>query len=230
VGVSGVRTSQIRVAGRHVRVRTVVGAGDQPSFFPSIGEYQAYDDDVYETFTIPGSRNAAYLRAITDCSAGQIVLDLGTGRDALWAVAAARAGARRVYAVEADPAVAAPARKVVASRGLAHVVTVIEGHSQNVTLPERADVCVSELIGNISSSEGVIGVLEDAARRLCEPHAVWIPYEAETRAAGVNMPSYVGLNGLAVAEEALAYLDRIYQSMGAHSMCGCARPGPSPTR
>jgi hypothetical protein len=56
--------------------------------FPSIGEYQACDDNACETFTIPGSRNAAYLRAIAVQARGQIVLDLGTGRDALWALAA----------------------------------------------------------------------------------------------------------------------------------------------
>ena len=46
--------------------------------------------------------------------------------------------------------------------GLADRVTVLHGDSTQITLPEPADVCVSELIGMIGSSEGVVPILNDA--------------------------------------------------------------------
>ena len=40
-------------------------------------------------------------------------------------------------------------------RGLSEVVHVIKGLSTNVTLPERADLLVHEILGEIASIEGV---------------------------------------------------------------------------
>lgn len=208
------RTLQVAVAGRGIPVRTTRGAGDRPSFFPSVGEYGAYDAAAYDTFSIPGSRNSAYLKAIRQLSPGRTVVDIGTGRDALWAVAAARAGARHVYAVEAHPGVAACARAAVSRSGVCAAVTVIEGSSHEVSLPELAEVCVSEIIGNISSAEGITGVLGDAASRLCSPDCRWIPQECQTHIAAVSMRDYLGTSGYAVAEETLPYLERIYQESG----------------
>jgi protein arginine N-methyltransferase 1 len=180
-------------------------------FFPSVGEYPAYDDAVYDGFDGDDDRNRAYGRAVRAVASGKIVLDLGTGRDALWAVEAARAGARHVYAVEAQPAVAARARDAVARAGVADRVTVIDGDSSRVELPERASVCVSEVVGNIASAEGVVAVLADARRRLCTPDCVWIPFRCQTWAAAVDLTR---MGSYAFAPEGRPYLAKVFAAVG----------------
>ena len=71
------------------------------------------------------------------------------------AVAAARAGARHVYAIEATP-LAHEAREVVRANGLEDRVTVVEGWSTRISLPERASVAVSEILGSDALEERVL--------------------------------------------------------------------------
>lgn len=70
------------------------------------------------------------------------VLDLGTGPFALFAIEAARCGAKKVYAIEADPLSAAKAREAVSVAGFSEIVEIVEGISTQVTLPEKVDVCM----------------------------------------------------------------------------------------
>ena len=161
--------------------------------FPSIGEYLAYDDQAYDGFMVASQRNAAYRQALRVASPGRVVLDIGTGRDALWAITAARAGARQVYAVEAQATVTAQAERAVRRAGLASLVQVITGRSQDVELPRQAGVCVSEIIGNIASAEGALATLADARRRLCAPGCLMVPRRAQTLAAAISWARRPGL-------------------------------------
>ena len=77
---------------------------------------------------------------------GDVVLDIGTGSGVL-AVAAARAGARHVYAVEASD-IAGVAERVFEANGVADRVTLLPGWSRQIDLPEPADLLVAEIIGN----------------------------------------------------------------------------------
>ncbi len=187
--------------------------------FPSIGEYLAYDDQAYDGFMVASQRNAAYRQALRVASPGRVVLDIGTGRDALWAITAARAGAQQVYAVEAQATVTAQAERAVRRAGLASPVQVITGRSQDVELPRQAGVCVSEIIGNIASAEGVLATLADARRRLCAPGCLMVPMRAQTLAAAISLhqdgPGSSGPpGGPALAQESLGYLRRIFEQAG----------------
>jgi protein arginine N-methyltransferase 1 len=192
--------------------------------FPSIGEYLAYDDQAYDGFMAAGQRNTAYRKALGAASPGQVVLDIGTGRDALWAITAARAGARQVYAVEAQATVAAQAEHAVRRAGLASRVRVITGRSHDIELPGQAGVCVAEIIGNIASAEGALATLADARRRLCTPGCLMVPGRAQTLAAAISL-SQEGPDasspcaggppaGAALAQESLGYLRRIFDQAG----------------
>jgi hypothetical protein len=98
---------------------------------------------------------------------------------------AAKAGAARVTASERVPWVAEAARAVVAHNGLGAVVTVVPKASEDVEvgadLPRRADVLVSEVVGNALVDEGVIGLVNDALERL-----VGEPAEAGGAGAGAG--------------------------------------------
>ena len=68
---------------------------------------------------------------------GRTCVDIGTGALALLAVIAARAGAKHVFAIEANAEAAAAAREEVAALGLAEQITILQGYSTDVELPER---------------------------------------------------------------------------------------------
>ncbi len=84
-------------------------------------------------------RTGDYLAALAAAvRPGDVVLDLGTGRGVL-AIAAVRAGARRVYAVEASD-IAEVAERVFAANGVQDRVELIVGWSRQIELPEPADL------------------------------------------------------------------------------------------
>jgi protein arginine N-methyltransferase 1 len=105
--------------------------------------------------------------------AGDVVLDIGTGTGVL-AMFAARAGARRVYAIEQGPVIDL-ARRVVDANGLQDRVTFIEGLSTEVDLPEPADVLITETVGNAGVDEGILVWVADATERLLVPKPRLIP-------------------------------------------------------
>jgi Ribosomal protein L11 methyltransferase (PrmA) len=117
---------------------------------------------------------------------GDVVLDIGTGSGVL-AVAAARAGARRVYAVEASD-IAEVAGRVFAANGVTDRVTLVPGWSREVELPEPADLLVAELIGNEPLEEEILETTLDARRRLLKPDARLIPHTLTLLARPLRLP------------------------------------------
>jgi len=119
-------------------------------------------------------RTRDYLAAIASAvRPGDVVLDIGTGSGVL-AIAAARAGARRVYAVEASD-IADAAGRVFALNGVEETVTLVPGWSREIELPEPADVLVAEIIGNEPLEEEILETTLDARRRLLKPEARLLP-------------------------------------------------------
>jgi len=135
-------------------------------------------------------RTRRYLVAIRQTvQPGDVVVDLGTGSGVL-AVAAAQAGASRVYAIEAT-VIARVARRVFEANGVADRITLIEGHSTHIELPERADVLVAELIGHEPLGEGILESTADAVRRFLKPDARLIPCRLRVMAVPVELPTIV---------------------------------------
>ena len=133
----------------------------------------------------------AIRRALQDREGQLVVLDIGTGPEALLALIAARAGAKKVYAIEAQPEVAELARRAVAASDdiPPGVVEVLQGFSTDVTLPEKADLLVAEIVGSVASGEGIYATMLDAQRRLLKaPYsaASYIPLVVETLAAPMS--------------------------------------------
>jgi protein arginine N-methyltransferase 1 len=119
-------------------------------------------------------RTGEYLAALAQAvRPGDVVLDIGTGSGVL-AVAAARAGARHVYAVEASD-IAEVAERVFAVNDMQDRITLLVGWSRQIDLPEPADLLVSEVIGNEPFEEEILETTLDARRRLLKPDARLIP-------------------------------------------------------
>ncbi len=80
---------------------------------------------------------------------------MGTGPFAVLALLAARAGAAKVYAVESNPAAAERARAAVraATDVAPGVIEVLEGLSTAITLPQKVDLVLAEIVGSVASEE-----------------------------------------------------------------------------
>lgn len=138
------------------------------------------------------ARNDAYARAIARAASGRMVLDIGTG-SGLLAMLAARAGARRVVACEANPALAATAREIVAANGLESVVEIVGRHSTKLEvdpdLGGPADLVITEIFGNDLVGEGALAAIADALGRLASDEAQIIPARAVVRIALASLDS-----------------------------------------
>ncbi len=144
------------------------------------------------------ARTGPYMAAIAAAvRPGDVVVEIGTGTG-YFAVACVQAGARHVYAIEVNPAVAlGPA--VAAANGCADRITFIHGYSTRVELPERGDVLLEDLRGLLPLLWGRIPSLVDARDRLLKPGARLITARDELFAAPCQRPDRVtallGLGG-----------------------------------
>jgi precorrin-6B methylase 2 len=133
-------------------------------------------------------RTEAFITAINHAvQPGDIVVDIGTGTGVL-AIAAVRAGARRVYAIEAE-AVAGAARRMFVRNGVADRVRLVRGWSDAVTLPERCDVMIAELVGNDPLAEGIVPATRDAMARHLRPNARMIPESIGLHCLPLSLPA-----------------------------------------
>ena len=126
------------------------------------------------------ARVEAYAAAIgRSVRPGDAVLEIGTGTG-LFAMLACKAGARRVYAIEADDIIEV-ARANAAANGLADRIEFIHGLSTAVELPERVAVVVSDLRGVLPLYESHIASIVDARTRFLAPGGGLIPHRNPAR-------------------------------------------------
>jgi protein arginine N-methyltransferase 1 len=126
---------------------------------------------------------AALRRLVTPSS---VVLDLGAGTG-IMSLLACQAGARRVYAVEPSGAVQILA-EAAAANGYADRVVVLERRSTDTTLPELADVIVSDLRGVLPPNDTHFSDIIDARARLLAPGGRLVPARDTLWAAVVSTP------------------------------------------
>jgi type I protein arginine methyltransferase len=119
-------------------------------------------------------RNEAYRKAIVQAvKPGQVVLDMGAGTGIL-SIFAAQAGARKVYAVERT-GIASVARRMVKRNGLADRIEVIEGNLEDIDLPEKVDVLMSEWMGGLGVDENMLAPVVMARNRWLAPGGKILP-------------------------------------------------------
>lgn len=104
---------------------------------------------------------------------GRVVLDVGAGTGIL-SVFAGQAGARKVYACEQTSS-AEYARMLVEGNNLAGTVEIIETPLQQLELPEKVDIIISEPLGPALFHEQMINVLLEARDRFLAPSGKIFP-------------------------------------------------------
>jgi protein arginine N-methyltransferase 1 len=141
--------------------------------------------DEHRRYLADRSRVEHYDRAVREIvRPGDVVVDLASGTGIL-GLLACRAGAARVYAIEAGP-IAGLARAIARANGYGDRLHVIQSHSSEARLPEPADVILSDQIGRFGFDAGLLPLLDDARARLLKPGGRLIPSRLDLVVAPVE--------------------------------------------
>lgn len=127
-------------------------------------------------------RTEAFIKTINNTvKLGDVVVDLGTG-SAVMAIAAAKAGAKRVYAVEFDSYVASVAKKNIEANNVSKQVKLIVKDARSVTLPTKhVDVVIMEMLTTGIVDEMQIQAVNNLHTQGCvDENTVFIPSIHET--------------------------------------------------
>jgi type II protein arginine methyltransferase len=171
--------------------RTLEDHPDDPIWREAAQTVLSYGVPGYHRSMLADSaRNDAYGRAIREIvTPGDLVLDIGAG-SGLLAMMAAEAGAGRVVACEANPALAATAREIVRRNGFGDRIEVVAAKStaleRSGALESGADVIVSEIFSHTLIDEGAIESLNHGVRMLARPGARIVPASASVEVALVE--------------------------------------------
>jgi len=114
----------------------------------------------------------------------KVVLDVGTGTGIL-AIWAAQAGALRVYAVEATD-MAQKAQKLVNGNNVSDKVTVIQGKIEDVDIPEKVDIIISEWMGLFLLRESMLDSVLFARDKWLKPGGSLYPSHARMYLAAIQ--------------------------------------------
>jgi SAM-dependent methyltransferase len=149
---------------------------EAPGRLPTLlGYHQALLADV--------ERNRAFARALRKrVRVGQRVLDLGAG-SGVWAVLAARLGAREVVAVEREPLLQPVIERLAHENGVAARVRVVCGEALTLDLPRVFDLVISETVGHEGFDEGIVALLARARARFLRPGGHLLPQTLALEAA-----------------------------------------------
>ncbi len=148
-----------------------------------------YSLSSYGKMIADAGRIDAYIRALQDAiRPGSVVVDLGCG-PGLFALTAIQLGARIVFAIEPDDVIQV-GRDAAREHGLSDRIQFIQDLSTNITLPEPADVIVSDLRGVLPWFAHHLPSIVDARARFLAPDGILIPARDTLWAATVEVPQH----------------------------------------
>jgi predicted RNA methylase len=108
-------------------------------------QYWSMTEGVFNCL-IDTKRTKAFAKAIKHTvKKGDVVVDMGTGSGIL-AILAAKAGARKVYAIEYDKNNIKTLHETFQINHVAEIIEIIEGSILDIALPEKVDVVIGEMI------------------------------------------------------------------------------------
>jgi len=140
-----------------------------PAFYKSFENFNAHRSMLSDSFRV-----SQYKRAIDESvKKGDIVIDAGSGTGLL-AVLAAKAGAKKVYAIEASN-YAKIAKKTAFDSGVSKKIEVIQDDFSRVKLPEKVDVLITETFGSLIFNEGAAPDLKNCIKKNLKKDAILIP-------------------------------------------------------
>ena len=155
-------------------------------YFDSYSHFGIHEDMLKDQI-----RTLAYRDAIQKNPSlvrGKVVLDVGCGTGIL-SMFAAKCGARKVYAVEKS-SIVEYARQIVAENGFSNIITIYQGSMEEIDLPEKVDLIISEWMGYSLLYESMLPSVISARDRFMNPNGTMFPSHASIFIAGIHDPKY----------------------------------------
>ncbi len=122
-----------------------------------------------------GVRNALLAKALEQfVTSDSNFLDIGAGTG-VWAILAAKLGAKRVVAVEFEDCLIPIIFNHAQENGVSDRVEIIHGRSNDVRIKGKFDLIVSELFGNDAFSQTTVESFIDVRKRFLAPGGILIP-------------------------------------------------------
>ncbi|XP_059456019.1 probable histone-arginine methyltransferase 1.4 isoform X1 [Corylus avellana] len=168
-------------------------------------------------------RTGTYFAAVIENRSdfiGRVVVDVGAGSGIL-SLFAAQAGAKHVYAVEASE-MAEYARKLISGNPLlSQRITVVKGKVEEVELPEKADIMISEPMGTLLVNERMLESYVIARDRFLLPNGKMFPSVGRIHMAPFS-DEYLFIE---IANKALFWQQQNYYGVDLTSLYGSAFQG-----
>ncbi|XP_054278834.1 protein arginine N-methyltransferase 6 [Macrosteles quadrilineatus] len=160
-----------------------------PCYFSSYGDLK-----VHELMLKDKTRTEFYKNVIfsnKEVFQDKIVMDVGTGTGIL-SIFCAQAGAKKVYAIERSE-IAKLATDIVKENNLSNVIEVIQEQVENVVLPCKVDVMISEWMGFYLLHEGMLDSILAARDKHLKEGGLMFPYKGIIYSAPCQLPEYFEL-------------------------------------
>ncbi|KAJ3321534.1 Protein arginine N-methyltransferase 3 [Boothiomyces sp. JEL0866] len=151
--------------------------------------------DIHETMLKDSVRTEGYRDFIYENKLyfkDKIVLDVGCGTGIL-SMFAAKAGAKKVYAVD-NSQVIARAKEIVKENELDHVISFFQGKIEEIELPSKVDVIISEWMGYFLLFEGMLDSVLVARDKWLEPDGMMAPSRTDILFAAVDDENWLNDN------------------------------------
>eukprot|EP00697_Spironema_sp_BW2_P005201 gnl/Spiro4/16999_TR9167_c0_g1_i1.p1 gnl/Spiro4/16999_TR9167_c0_g1~~gnl/Spiro4/16999_TR9167_c0_g1_i1.p1 ORF type:complete len:351 (-),score=30.40 gnl/Spiro4/16999_TR9167_c0_g1_i1:9-1061(-) len=158
---------------------------------------------IHEEMLKDTRRTEAYRHAIEHYASrirGAVVLDVGCGTGVL-SIFCARVGARKVYAVDAS-GIATFAQRIVDANGFSDVISVFHSKIEDVELPSKVDVIVSEWMGYCLIYESMLPSVILARDKWLVPGGLLLPSHAHLFLAPTT--------DRVIFDERVAFWDNVY--------------------
>ncbi len=157
---------------------------DPVELFPEVPNLYDFPS-VHSDMLLDRRRISAYQQAISEVvQLGDTVVDLGAGTGIL-SFLCIQAGAKKVHAIE-RASIINSAKIIAFDNGFADQIVFHHGDSRSISLPEKVDVIVSEIIGHVAFEEGMTAALLDARNRFLKKDGQILPSFVDLRGALVN--------------------------------------------
>uniref|UniRef100_A0A0E0EG11 type I protein arginine methyltransferase n=1 Tax=Oryza meridionalis TaxID=40149 RepID=A0A0E0EG11_9ORYZ len=160
------------IIGSKSKFDTKIEASSAKMYFHYYGQL-LHQQNMLQDFVRTGTYYAAVMENRSDFE-GRVVVDVGAGSGIL-SLFAAQAGARHVYAVEASEMAEHAQRLISGNPSLGQRITVIKGKVEEVELPEKADILISEPMGTLLVNERMLESYVIARDRFLVPGGKMFP-------------------------------------------------------
>lgn len=131
-------------------------------------------------------RNRTFYSALEKCvKPDSFVLDIGAGTG-IWAITAAKLGAKKVVAVEMDELLIGLIKILAKENGVAEKIEAVCGNSLEIQLEKEFDIIISETIGYLGYDENIVPIMFDAQRRFLKNGGLLIPETISLHAAAAH--------------------------------------------